>query len=163
MPQTVKIICLLLILINSPSSPFLWHWRVWKYPLRAYFDLYTKGSKKYLDDFLKRSKKHGGVYTKTKLRRIAWFDDCDYNLHLSNSYVICHPPRELRLTVPVHRAYAKNGDAARMDWAIDTLAPSFTTGVHMALGASHYVFIKEIPLGSEYLMETRCGGWGDKW
>ena len=50
-----------------------------------------------------------------------------------------------------------------MDWCIEAMAPVFTPNVHMALGASHYVFIKEIPLGSEYVMETRVGGWGEKW
>jgi len=33
----------------------------------------------------------------------------------------------------------------------------------MAMGASHYVFFKEIPIGSEYTMEAKIGGWGDKW
>ena len=61
------------------------------------------------------------------------------------------------------RSYAKNVDAARMQWAIDVILPSFRTGIHMALGATHYVFIKEIPLGSEYVMETRAGGWDEKW
>jgi len=50
-----------------------------------------------------------------------------------------------------------------MKWCIDAMAPIFTPGCHMALGASHYVFIKEVPLGHEYVMETRMGGWDDKW
>lgn len=33
----------------------------------------------------------------------------------------------------------------------------------MALAGSHYIFIKEIPIGSEYTMETRAIGWGEKW
>ena len=61
------------------------------------------------------------------------------------------------------RCYAKNADASRMKWCIDAMAPIFTPGCHMALGASHYVFIKEVPLGHEYVMETRMGGWDDKW
>jgi hypothetical protein len=50
-----------------------------------------------------------------------------------------------------------------MNYCIVALSPLFTPGSHMALGASHYVFFKEIPTGSEYVMECRTGGWGDKW
>ncbi|ORX39109.1 hypothetical protein BD324DRAFT_618540 [Kockovaella imperatae] len=144
-PKTVKIILLLLIIINSPSLPFQWHIRVWRYPLKAYFDLFTKGRDKFLGECEQRSLRHGGITERTRLKRIAWFDDCDYNLHLSNS------------------CYAKNVDAARMKWAIDVILPAFRPGIHMALGATHYVFVKEIPLGSEYVMETRAGGWDEKW
>ncbi|KAK4683865.1 hypothetical protein P7C73_g6351, partial [Tremellales sp. Uapishka_1] len=144
-PKSLKLIFLLLVIVQAPSLPFLWHLRVWRYPLRAYFDVYTKGKKRYLDDFLAQNDTNGGIGAKTIVKRLAWFDDCDYNLHLSNS------------------CYAKSLDAARMSWAIQVLAPVFTPGPHMALGASHYVFFKEIPIGSEYTMETRAGGWGDKW
>jgi hypothetical protein len=82
---------------------------------------------------------------RVKVWRRALLDDCDYNMHLSNS------------------CYAKNSDAAKMDYAIAAFAPCFVTGLHMALGASHWKYIKEIPIGSKYYMETRIGAWGDKW
>jgi hypothetical protein len=63
----------------------------------------------------------------------------------------------------INRCYAKNGDAARMDLALQAYGPVFTPGTYMAMGASHYVFFKEIPIGSEYTMEAKVGGWGDKW
>jgi hypothetical protein len=50
-----------------------------------------------------------------------------------------------------------------MTWCIEALSPVFTPGVQMAFGASHYVFLKEIPMGSEYFIETKLGGWGEKW
>lgn len=51
-----------------------------------------------------------------------------------------------------------------MDWCIKALSPSFTArGTYMALGATHYVFFKEIPIGSEYTMEAYCLGWDEKW
>lgn len=50
-----------------------------------------------------------------------------------------------------------------MDLALQAYAPVFTPGTYMAMGASHYVFFKEIPIGSEYTMEAKVGGWGDKW
>ena len=50
-----------------------------------------------------------------------------------------------------------------MDLAIQAFSPIFTPGTYMAMGASHYVFFKEIPIGSEYTMEAKIGAWGDKW
>lgn len=50
-----------------------------------------------------------------------------------------------------------------MQWYCAALSPIAAPGVVGALGASHYVFFKEIPMGSEYVMETRVGGWGEKW
>lgn len=50
-----------------------------------------------------------------------------------------------------------------MDFCIQSMSPLFTPGVHMALAGSHYIFLKEIPIGSPYVMETRIAGWGEKW
>ena len=84
----VKIILFLLFLINSSSWPFMWHIRVWYYPLKAYYDVYTKGQKKYLLDWKKKVDVAGGIrHLTVKTKRIASVDDCDYNMHLSNSYV----------------------------------------------------------------------------
>jgi hypothetical protein len=83
---SVKIILFLLFLINSSSWPFMWHIRVWYYPLKAYYDVYTKGQKKYLLDWRKKVVDAGGIRDLTvKTKRIASVDDCDYNMHLSNS------------------------------------------------------------------------------
>lgn len=124
----------------------MWHLRVWYYPLKAYYHVYTKGRRKYLLDWKAQVEREGGVrHVTAKTRRIATPDDCDYNMHLSNS------------------CYAKNGDAVRMELAINAFSPIFTPGTYMAMGASHYVFFKEIPIGSEYVMEARLGGWGEKW
>jgi hypothetical protein len=63
----------------------MWHIRVWYYPLKAYYDLYRKGRAKYIDDFEAKSVKAGGIRLMTRTKRVALFDDCDYNMHLSNS------------------------------------------------------------------------------
>ena len=39
--------------------PFLWHIRVWYYPLRAYWLVYKNGLGKYLDDWQKENKAAG--------------------------------------------------------------------------------------------------------
>jgi hypothetical protein len=81
----VKFLLLILFLAQSPSWPFAWHLRVWYYPLKAYYEVYTKGRKKYIDDFERETQRNGGVRMVIKNTRIAGFDDCDYNMHLSNS------------------------------------------------------------------------------
>ncbi|WWD06727.1 hypothetical protein V865_004822 [Kwoniella europaea PYCC6329] len=145
-PKPIKALLLLLFILHSPSWPFTWHIRVWYWGIKAYYLAYRKGRSQYLKDWKAQSNKLGGIQDlRTRIHRIAWLDDCDYNLHLSNS------------------AYAKNSDALKMKWCIETLSPMFTPGAHMALGATHYNFFKEIPLGAEYVMEARCGGWDEKW
>lgn len=137
---------LLLIFANSSSFPFSWHIRVWYTPLKAFLTAYFFGRRRFWLQWRQENVKKGGLKDlRVQVWRRALFDDCDYNMHLSNS------------------CYAKNSDAAKMKFAIEALAPTFATGMTMALGASHWKYIKEIPLGAKYLMETRCGGWGDKW
>lgn len=82
---------------------------------------------------------------KSVRRFYAGIDDCDYNMHLSNS------------------AYAKNLDYARMTSLIDLMSPHFYPGGWMALGAAHYHFIREIPIFSEYEVQMSIGGFEDKW
>jgi hypothetical protein len=43
------------------------------------------------------------------------------------------------------------------------ITPVLMSGGFLALGASHYVFVREIPMWAGYEMETRVVGWGDKW
>jgi hypothetical protein len=145
----------------------VWHIRVWWYAVKAYWLVYRKGRKRYLDDWVKKNRWDGGIAkVRTRTKRIAWLDDCDYNNHLSNSYVrnITGVPKlETGAEPSFRRCYSKNSDSVRMDYCIAALSPLFTPGCHMALAATHYVFFKEIPMGSEYVMECRAGGWGDKW
>ena len=158
----VKLLALLLLLLNSPSLPFLWHLRVWRYPLKFHLKLFAKGRKQGLLQRDVEGQKAGGIKMKSYIHRIAWFDDCDWNLHLSNSFV-SHMLTLCRPIITDTRCYAKNLDAARMKWCISAMAPLLVPGGGMALGASHYVFIKEIPLGAHYTIETKLGGWGEKW
>jgi hypothetical protein len=50
-----------------------------------------------------------------------------------------------------------------MDYCIQAMSPIFTPGGTVALAGTHYNFVKEIPMGSAYVMETRTAGWGEKW
>ncbi|KAJ9107559.1 hypothetical protein QFC21_001018 [Naganishia friedmannii] len=75
----------------------------------------------------------------------AYYDDCDYNKHLSNS------------------SYAKNLDYARLQASVDMLAPFFAPGGWMALGAGSYLFAKEIPIFADYEIHISIGGFEEKW
>ncbi|KAG8916747.1 hypothetical protein FRC00_014443 [Tulasnella sp. 408] len=75
----------------------------------------------------------------------AGVDDCDYNMHLSNS------------------CYAKSVDSARMKAAMDVFLPIFGDGGWMPLGGAQYQFVREIPLGTHYEIQTTIGGWEEKW
>ncbi|WVQ75525.1 hypothetical protein IAR50_005152 [Cryptococcus sp. DSM 104548] len=145
-PKYVKVILLLLLITNSGSWPFVWHVRVWYFGIKAYYLAWRKGNAKYLSDWKKANDRSGGVKgLRVRHKRIAGIDDCDYNLHLSNS------------------CYAKNSDSLKMDFCIQLLSPVFTPGAHMALGATHYNFFKEVPIGMEYTMEAYTLGWDEKW
>lgn len=82
----VKLLLLILFVFNSPSFPFIWHIRVWWPPIKCYWEVYTKGRKKYLMDWKAANVAAGGIKgNRMRRSRVAWFDDCDYNQHLSNS------------------------------------------------------------------------------
>lgn len=137
---------LLTVLLHSSSFPFMWHIRVWAHPLHAFLQSKLMGKRAYWNKWLKELDAQGGITgLRVRTTRRALLDDCDYNMHLSNS------------------AYAKNSDQNKMNFAIDAFAPAFVTGGFMALGGSHFLYLKEIPMGTEYTMETRLAGWGDKW
>lgn len=142
----MKVLFLLVILLHGSSLPFMWHIRVWKHPISAYIQSKIMGKKAYWKKWHAELQAQGGITgLRVRTTRRALFDDCDYNMHLSNS------------------AYAKASDQNKMNFAIDAFAPAFVTGGFMALGGSHWLYLKEIPMGAQYTMETRLAGWGDKW
>jgi hypothetical protein len=50
-----------------------------------YWLVKTQGRQAYIDKCEKRIRATGGITARTVSKRRAWFDDCDYNMHLSNS------------------------------------------------------------------------------
>lgn len=144
--RLVKVLFLLVLILHTNSLPFMWHIRVWAHPLHAFIQSKVMGKRAYWKKWLRELDAQGGITgLRVRTTRRALADDCDYNMHLSNS------------------AYAKNSDQNKMAFAIDAFAPAFVTGGFMALGGSHWLYLKEIPMGTEYVMETRLAGWGDKW
>jgi len=78
-------------------------------------------------------------------RTWATFDDCDFNDHLSNS------------------SYAKTLDCARFKAALEMFPLFFQAGGWMALAATHYHFIREIPMLAAYQVRTSIAAWDHKW
>lgn len=143
--SVAKWTAILLVLLNIHSFPLTWHirhwWRLIPLHLNTLLTSPHAVSQAAAHDALRR----GGARMRVTQRRRALPDDCDFNMHLSNS------------------CYAKNSDISRSQWIFAAVTPAMAAGVHMALGASHYTFAKEIRMGSGYEMETRAVGWGDKW
>ncbi|WWC64052.1 uncharacterized protein I303_106659 [Kwoniella dejecticola CBS 10117] len=145
-PKPVKYLAILLFVLHSPSWPFVWHARIIHSAIVPKIEEFRKGRLRYINEWRAAMEKRGGLRNyKLRYDRLAWFDDCDYRLHLSNS------------------AYPKNCDPAELLYGMTMFAPLLQTGCFLALGARHYTFFKEIPVGAKYTVETRCGGWDEKW
>jgi len=72
-------------------------------------------------------------------------DDCDYNMHLSNS------------------SYPKTLDSARFKFAITMFPPFLDQGGNIFLGGTQFNFIREIPIGSRYQIRMKLLAWDSKW
>ncbi|KAF8978966.1 hypothetical protein BDQ17DRAFT_1382264 [Cyathus striatus] len=75
----------------------------------------------------------------------AGLDDCDFYGHMSNS------------------SYAKTLDAVRFKAAIIMFPRIFAPGGWIALGETHYHFIREIPILSPYEVRLSIASWDHKW
>ncbi|KAF7369248.1 Peptidase A1 domain-containing protein [Mycena venus] len=147
-PTAAKYITTLLLLLNAGSFPFVWHIRV----LSAVFEQYLALQWHRLSHFyLGKEKKREaliewyegrqpiGVHPFRAVwtyRRWVGFDDGDFYLHMSNS------------------SYAKALDSARFRLALATFPNLFRCGGWVALAATHFHFVREIPVLSAYEVRT---------
>ncbi|KAH8093064.1 hypothetical protein BXZ70DRAFT_897800 [Cristinia sonorae] len=157
MPSILKWAAALLFLLNIRSWPLIWHfkvWRpIWRYQFRFLFfrlSLALKSKKekqaameKWFDDLLQVGKSPFEVVS--KYRTWAGPDDCDFNMHLSNS------------------SYAKLLDMARFNAVLSFMPTGFIAGAWMGVGATHFKYLKEIPIFSTYEMRTSIAAWDQKW
>ncbi|TBU24028.1 hypothetical protein BD311DRAFT_672706 [Dichomitus squalens] len=156
-PRVVKYFVLLLFLVNVRSWPFAWHFYVWRpvFQLRGRYYLHT----------LRHSLSPARIRQQKKLEWLenlspvgrnpfdltvtyhTWAgpDDCDFNLHLSNS------------------SYPKHLDGARFKLALQLCPTFFRTEGWMGLGATHFTFLREIPMFSRYEMRASIMSWDSKW
>ncbi|KAH9945225.1 uncharacterized protein BXZ73DRAFT_86752 [Epithele typhae] len=156
-PKFLKYCFFLLFLFQFRSWPLAWHFFVWRpvFKLRGHYRLtrllYTFSSAKVrqqkMDEWIE-SLSHVGVNPFDLLvdfKTWAGPDDCDYNLHLSNS------------------SYPKRLDATRMKLGLQLCPTLFRVGGWMGLGATHFTFLREIPMFSKYEMRTSVMSWDNKW
>ncbi|KAG6907549.1 hypothetical protein DXG01_008535 [Tephrocybe rancida] len=156
-PTAAKFIVFLLFLVNVRSWPLAWHIRVFRPVFRIRFQhsllrLQTifkskAGKIKAEDEWLDSISPVGGDPMNYVVRYNTWagLDDSDFNGHLSNS------------------SYAKTMDSARFKSALAMFPMFFRAGGWMALAATHYSFIREIPMLTSYEIRLTVGAWDQKW
>lgn len=155
--EATKYIFLVLLLVNFRSLPFAWHIRVFLPVLRLRLQYYIlrlrilfkpkKVGAKLLTDWGEGLCPIGADPFKLVSVQHGWtsVDDADYNGHLSNS------------------SYAKALDAARLKLALKAFPAFARSGGWMALGSTHFHFIREIPFLRSYEIRQSIGAWDHKW
>ncbi|KAG5729440.1 hypothetical protein E4T56_gene6141 [Termitomyces sp. T112] len=156
-PTVIKYLILLLFLANIRSWPLAWHFRVFRpvfylrfqYSLVRLRNIFKSKSTKIQaeDEWLDSISPIGGDPLNYFIRynTRASIDDSDFNGHLSNS------------------SYAKTMDSARFKAALAMFPRFFVAGGWMALAATHYNFIREIPMLAPYEVRLSVGSWDQKW
>ncbi|KAJ7631799.1 hypothetical protein B0H17DRAFT_1023848 [Mycena rosella] len=156
-PTVGKYLVILLFLLNAGSWPLVWHFRVFSSVFRAHLHIRLV---KLRHLFSSRENKAAALERMFEAHmpvgvhpfRETWtytswvsIDDSDFNLHMSNS------------------SYAKALDSARFRLAIATFPNLFRSGGWVPLAATHYHFIREIPMLTRYEVRASIGAWDDKW
>ncbi|KAJ6452628.1 hypothetical protein C8R45DRAFT_1040417 [Mycena sanguinolenta] len=156
-PRAAKYTAILLLILNAGSFPLVWHARVWSRVYELYLSLYWhKITHFYLGKEQKREALRAwyeslipiGLHPFRAEWKYDWrvgFDDSDFNLHMSNS------------------SYAKALDSTRMRLALATFPNVFRCGGWCPLAATHFHFIREIPMLSTYQVRVTIGAWDNKW
>ncbi|KAI0325446.1 hypothetical protein GY45DRAFT_1356733 [Cubamyces sp. BRFM 1775] len=157
LPRLAKYLVFLLFLVQIRSWPFTWHYRVWHpvFVLRGKF-LAHRLANMFRSPEVRRQKNLEWLENLSNVGRnpfdmvtvyTNWAgpDDCDFNLHLSNS------------------SYPKHLDAARFKYALQACPTFFRVGGWMGLGATHFTFLREIPMFSHYEMRVSVMSWDNKW
>ncbi|KAJ7744061.1 hypothetical protein DFH07DRAFT_925202 [Mycena maculata] len=156
-PTVGKYLVLLLFLLNAGSWPLVWHLRVFHSLTEARCALACLRLKNIFSG-RKRTKAALEAWYESRMplgahpfrsrwdyTRRVWLDDGDFNMHMSNS------------------SYAKALDSARLRLAIATFPTLFRSGGWCALAATHFHFIREIPIFARYEIRVSIGAWDGKW
>ncbi|PWN44052.1 hypothetical protein IE81DRAFT_345994 [Ceraceosorus guamensis] len=161
-PALVQRIIAILLLFNIRSFPLFWHIRVFLPAVWARFK--ARPSIHPLLPWISSSKHattQPGTSPALRLDALplgkdifndvetytcrAWPDDCDWNLHVSNS------------------AYSRALDYARMSFLSSRILRFHFDGGWMALGGAALTFHKEIPFMAKYEIRMQVASWDDKW
>ncbi|KAF9458260.1 hypothetical protein BDZ94DRAFT_1284916 [Collybia nuda] len=156
-PSITKYLIVLLLLLNIRSWPLAWHFRVFRpvfkirirYKLMQWRNMFRSriAQVQAEDRWLDSITPIGADPFNLTISYNSWasVDDSDFNGHLSNS------------------SYAKTLDSARFKTALHMFPMFFRAGGWMALAATHYNFIREIPILAQYEVRVSIGTWDQKW
>lgn len=170
-PRPVRYLLLLLLLVNARSFPLTWHCelqivkqfsliidlvqsdRMFSPVARLRFKWWSlkltlssaQSKEKWLDSRQPIGLNPFSAAVYTPYSSWASPDESDYNMHLSNS------------------SYAKTLDAVRLNCALEYFLAFFRDGGWIALGGTHFNFIREIPIGAHYDVRSSFGAWDGKW
>ncbi|KAF8580358.1 hypothetical protein K439DRAFT_1393827, partial [Ramaria rubella] len=149
-PRPLKWLFLFILLINSRGLPLTWHIRAFRPAF--YFKLYhslrnlIESPTQRIARFTRHSPVGMDPFTcETVFKTRATPDACDFNMHLSNS------------------SYAMTYDMVRIKYVVEYFPMLYPDGAWMGLGATHYSFIKEIPVNAPYEIRLSIGSWDKKW
>lgn len=155
--KLAKFMFLLLLLLNVRSLPLAWHLRVfrpvfairlryWWAMLRTML-MSRQEREKEEDRWLDSLCPLGQNPFEMVVPYTSWasIDDGDFNGHLSNS------------------SYAKTCDAARFTASLQMFPMFLHAGGWIALAATHYNFIREIPIFASYEVRVSIQAWDHKW
>ncbi|TEB27137.1 hypothetical protein FA13DRAFT_960169 [Coprinellus micaceus] len=156
-PTALKYLVMFVFLLNIKSWPLGWHFRIWRPALLRQFQhrmlklrtmFYSKEKQIRLEDEWYNSITPIGAHPLEKevsYRAWASLDESDFNGHLSNS------------------SYAKTLDAVRFKAAIVYFPNLFRERGWIPLAATHFHFIREIPILAPYEIRSRIVAWDQKW
>ena len=88
-------------------------------------------------------------------------DDSDFNMHMSNSSYpkVCNS----RITLFFLLNASQNLDMARFNGSLGLNPTLYRCGGWVALGGTHFKYLREIPMLSLYEMRTSIAAWDQKW
>ncbi|KAF8841336.1 hypothetical protein BDN67DRAFT_534502 [Paxillus ammoniavirescens] len=158
-PYILRVLVGFTLLINVRSFPLLWHVRVFL-PLAIVRCKYHFSFYKHILSFKPAAARHHAAVNQLEslcpvganpftftVHYKSWAspDDCDFLGHLSNS------------------SYAKARDVLISQFSIKACPTFVGVGGCVILGASHYQFLREIPLFARYEIKLSIGAWDQKW
>ncbi|KAF8121094.1 hypothetical protein EV363DRAFT_958110 [Boletus edulis] len=148
----------IVFLLNAGSWPFVWHirvfWPIYVAKLSYWilrFKLVFASKKERTHTLITWAENLSPVGANpfeltTVYKRWATIDDIDvFGMHLSNS------------------SYAKALDSARSKAALKYFPAWSRSGGQLALGATHYYFLREIPPLVRFEVRLTIGSWDHKW
>ncbi|KAF9064025.1 hypothetical protein BDP27DRAFT_1231108 [Rhodocollybia butyracea] len=161
----LKALLFVIFILNLRAIPGGWHWRVfWPVTkIRLQYLVARTQSSLALIGRTGKAKKEGmeirmekwltsitpvGAHPfelQTRYKTWVSLDESDFNMHMSNS------------------SYPKVLDCARMKAAMELFPQFLRVGGVIPLAATHFHFVRELPVFAKYELRLNIGAWDEKW